>query len=146
MSATRLRVGRRIAGSQPRGVLPSVFKVNLLIVFLLFLSSYLRLFHAGENLVQPVVVLHQRFSQHCEPQVHCFNASLCETSRAPRAIHATCNKSWVREPSGVERLPAASSRRAWPKRTGIFRAIVSSIRLKFLIWQSSPPKQAKQRM
>src|SRR5216684_818591 len=76
-------------------VLPSVFRVNLLIVFLLFF--YLRGFDAGENVIQPVVVLLQRFSQHCQPLVHCFNAGLCETTRAPRAIHATCNNSCVFE-------------------------------------------------
>src|SRR5260370_39137421 len=51
--------------------LPSVFIVNLLIVFLLFF--YLRLFHAGENLVQPVVVPLKRLPQHCKPLGHCFN-------------------------------------------------------------------------
>src|ERR1700722_3186768 len=57
-------------------VSPSVFSVNLLIVFLLFC---LRLFQAGQNLVQPVVVLFQCFSQHCQPLVHDFDTGLRET-------------------------------------------------------------------
>src|SRR5580700_9508286 len=60
-------------------VSPSVFSINLLIDFLLSLSSlsfYCRWFHACKNLIQPVVVLLERLSQHCEPLVHCFNPGL----------------------------------------------------------------------
>jgi len=46
------------------------------------------LIHCGENLIQPVVVLLQRFSQHCEPLVHGFNAGLCQTTGTRGAVHA----------------------------------------------------------
>src|ERR1035441_3141460 len=91
---TRLREGRRIAWSQPRGC---YLQSSESTCSSFFSSFCLRLFHAGENLVQPVVVLLQRFPQHCEPLVHCFDAGLCETTRALRAIHAKCNKSCVFE-------------------------------------------------
>src|ERR1035441_7113192 len=93
---TRLREGRRIAWSQPRGCYLQSSESTCSSFFSSFDLRWfylrwfcLRLFHAGENLVQPVVVLLQRFSQHCEPLVHCSNAGLCETTRALRAIHAT---------------------------------------------------------
>jgi hypothetical protein len=88
--------GGESPGHNPVGVTFG-FKVDWLIIFLLFLSSYLRLFAAGENLVQPVVVLLQRFSQHGESQVPCFNSTRSQTNESPRAIQATGNQPCVFE-------------------------------------------------
>src|ERR1035438_8302896 len=100
-------------------VLPSVFRVNLLIVFLLFLSS-----------IVP-------FRREPRPAGRSFSPTLFATRRATGPLlqcrplrddrGASCHPRDVqqvlrlRAPSDVERLPVWSSRRAWLVRSQLLR-------------------------
>jgi hypothetical protein len=58
---------------------------------------FLLSFHCGQNVVQPVIVLLECFSQNREPLVHRFNARLRQTAGALCAVNSTNNESRIFE-------------------------------------------------
>jgi hypothetical protein len=64
----------------------------------LYLVSFLRLFrvffcfHCGQNFIQPVVILFQRFAEHGQPLVHRVNAGLGQAAWALGAVDSLDNE------------------------------------------------------